>query len=106
MDQDDQQPGVAALPMSLSQCNALISLIDDGYYERSWCCIEVMMIQTLRKAYGVHLWYEHVIDPMSCEDFLREGPLDVEINMAEKKVTYEPDRPKLSFLEQQTKLFC
>ena len=62
------------------------------------------MVQTLRKAYGVHLWYEHVIDPVSGNEFLRDGPRDLEINMAQKKVTYEADRPKLLFLERQTKL--
>ena len=90
--------------MNLAQCNAMISLIDDNYYERSWCCIEVMMVQTLRKANGVHLWYEHVIDPASGNEFLRDGPRDLEMNIAQKKVTYEADRPKLLFLERQTKL--
>jgi hypothetical protein len=90
--------------MNLAQCNAMISLIDDKYYERSWCCVEVMMVQTLRKAYRVHLWYEHVIDPVGGKEFLRDGPRDLEINMAQKKLTYEVDRPKLLFLERQTKL--
>ena len=106
MDQDPghQKPGVAALPMNLAQCNAMISLVDEQYYERSWCCVEVLMIQTLRKAYGVHLWYEHVIDPATAEESLRAGPSDMDINMSEKKVTYETDRPKLLFLERQTRL--
>jgi hypothetical protein len=104
VDQDHQRPGVAALPLNLAQCNAVISLIDDRYYDRSWCCIEVLMIQTLRKAYGIHLWYEHVINPVDAKEFLRTGPLDLEVNMAEKQVTYEHDRPKLLFLERQTNL--
>jgi hypothetical protein len=104
VDQDHQRPGVAALPMNLSQCNAMISLIDDHYYERSWCCVEVMMIQTLLKGYGVHIWYEHVIDDVEKKEFLRNGPRDLVINMAEKKVTQEADRPKLLFLERQTRL--
>jgi hypothetical protein len=89
--------------MNLAQCSAMISLIDDRYYERSWCCIEVMMIQTLRKAYDLHLWYEHVIDSTG-KEFLREGPKDLEIRMAEKMVTLESDRPALLFLERQMKL--
>jgi hypothetical protein len=104
VDQDHQKPGVAALPMNLAQCNAIISLIDDKYYERSWCCVEVMMVQTLRKAYGIHIWYEHVIDPVGGKEFLRNGPMDLELSMAQKQVTYEADRPKLLFLERQTKL--
>ena len=104
MDQDHQRPGVAALPMNLAQCNAMISLIDEEYYERSWCCIEVLMMQTLRKAYGIHQWYEHVIEPGTAEEFLRTGPWDLDINMAEKQVTYESDRSKILFLERQTRL--
>lgn len=90
--------------MNLAQCNAMISLVDEKYYERSWCCVEVHMIQTLRKAYGIHLWYEHVIDPINADESLRTGPWDVEIHMSEKQVTYESDRPKLLFLERQTRL--
>lgn len=82
----------------------MISLVDEKYYERSWCCVEVLMIQTLVKAYGIHLWYEHVVDPLHGQESLRIGPLDFEIHMAEKKVTYEEDRPKLIFLERQTRL--
>lgn len=81
----------------------MISLIDDTYYERSWCCIEVKMIQTIRKAYNLHLWYEHVTDREGKES-LREGSMELEIDMAEKKVTYEADRPGLLFLERQTNL--
>jgi hypothetical protein len=90
--------------MNLAQCNAMISLVDDRYYERSWCCVEVLVIQTLSKAYGIHVWYEHAIDPSSGEELLRPGPMDLEINMADKQVTYEADRPKLLFLERQTRL--
>jgi hypothetical protein len=90
--------------MNLAQCSAMISLIDDRYYERSWCCIEVMMIQTLRRAYDLHLWYEHKIDAENGKETLREGPVDLVISMAEKSVTFEADRPALLFLERQTKL--
>jgi hypothetical protein len=62
------------------------------------------MIQTLRKAYGVHKWYEHVIDPVSGQESLRTGPWDMEIHMAEKEVTYEYDRLKVQFLERQMRL--
>ncbi|OTB07259.1 hypothetical protein M426DRAFT_256954 [Hypoxylon sp. CI-4A] len=103
---EHQQPGVVALPMNLAQCNAMISLIDGHYYERSWCCVEVLMIQTLRSAYKAHVWYEHVIDPISGKEYLREGPSASErsINMSETKVTHESDRPRLMFLERQTRL--
>ena len=92
---------IAALPLNLAQCSAMISFIDDEYYERSWCCMEVMMIQTLRKSYKFHMWFEDAFDAVSGSQFLRECPTDLEINMVEKKVTYERDRP---ILERQTKL--
>lgn len=104
MDQDKVQAGVAALPMNLAQCNAVISLVDEQYYDRAWCCIEAMMVRTLQKAYNLHLWYEHVIDPAEGAGVLREGPRSLEISLAEKKLTFEHDRPKLQFLERQTKL--
>jgi hypothetical protein len=90
--------------MNLAQCNAMISLIDEQYYERSWCCIEVLMVQTLNKAYGLHLWYEHTIDSSSGEGSLRPGPMDLKISMADKNVTFEADKPKLLFLERQMRL--
>ncbi|KAI9282988.1 hypothetical protein BC943DRAFT_281043 [Umbelopsis sp. AD052] len=107
VDQDSPQPGVAALPMIVAQCNALISLIDDTYYERAWCCVEVMMMQTLVKSYNIHLWYEHVVvvEKEGVEkSYLREGPVDMDINMAAKYLTFETDRPKILFLERQTRL--
>ena len=71
-------PGVSALPMILAQCNAVISLVDDKYHNRAWCSVEVMMA--------------------------REGPMDLEVVMAEKQLTFGEDRPKVLFLERQSKL--
>lgn len=85
--------GIVSLPLNLAQCSAMISLIDDNYYERSWCSIKVMMIQTLRRSYRIHMWFKDALDEVSGTRFLRKGPIGLEINMAEKKVTYEYDRP-------------
>jgi hypothetical protein len=90
--------------MSLAQCDAMISLVDTEYYERSWCCMEVIMLLTIQEAYGVHLWYEHVINPVDGEEVLRPGSKDITISMAHTKVTIESDRPKLLFLDRQTRL--
>lgn len=92
--------------MNLAQCDAMISLTDDLYYERAWCCLEALMIQTLRHAYGRHIWYQHIIDPSGQVESLLPGPspADMEIDLSQKKVTYEADRPKLLFLERQTRL--
>lgn len=62
------------------------------------------MIQTLLKSYGLHLWHEHVVGTETTEEHLRPGSLELQINLAEKKVTYEVDRAKLHFLERQTRL--
>jgi hypothetical protein len=108
-------PGVNALPMILAQCNALISLADDLYYTRAWCAVEVVMIQKLRRAYDIHLWYEQVAatpregspaEHDTTEWYLREGPLDLETTLAEKHLTFEEDRPKVLFLERQSKLLA
>ncbi|KAK1776176.1 hypothetical protein QBC45DRAFT_395466 [Copromyces sp. CBS 386.78] len=106
VDQDEPMSGVSALPMIIAQCNAVISLSDDQINERAWCSVELMMIQTLKRSYKVHLWYEQVLDDRTdgirnC--ILREGPMDLEIVMADKQLTYETDRPKVLFLERQSK---
>ena len=111
VNQDEPMLGVSALPMIVAQCDSLISLVDDKYYSRAWCCVEVMIVQTLMKSYGLHQWYEHVpVHPNEGTQendekwILREGPLDLEINMAEKGLSFEEDRHKVLFLERQSKL--
>ena len=90
--------------MILSQCNAVISLVDDRYYTRAWCSLEVLMVQTLTRSYGLHLWYEHVAAGDGGWE-LRPGPVDLRIDMAEKMVMVEADRAKILFLERQVALF-
>ena len=104
-------PGVSALPMIVAQCEAVISLVDDTYHQRAWCSVEVMIAKTLKKSYNLHLWYEHVLvrsDQNEDRDgqkwVLREGPMDLVIVMAEKQLTFVEDRPKVLFLERQSKL--
>ena len=100
-------PGVSALPMMVAQCNAVMSLVDDQYYKRASCSVEVLMVQMLRKSYNLHLWYEHVsvqVDENRSRGVkkwvLREGPSDLEIVMSEKELSFpEEDRPKVLFLE-------
>jgi hypothetical protein len=95
----------------------MISLIDEGYYDRSWCCVEALMIQTLRKAYGIHLWYEcseggggggggggQGRKGGGGEESLHPGPLEKVIELRDKQVTLQSDLPKLLFLERQMKL--
>ena len=108
IDQDDPTAGVAALPMLLAQCDAVISLVDGDYYSRAWCALETVMIQTLEKSYQKHQWYEYARSTGNDGDrniwTLRAGPLDLDITAADKGLTTEEDRPKILFLERQTKL--
>ena len=69
------------------------------------------MIQTLQKSYQKHKWYQYAPSSASWEGrsgskewTLRAGPLDLNITAADKSLTVEEDRPKIIFLERQTKL--
>lgn len=111
VDQESPSAGVNALPMIVAQCGAVISLVDNEYYERAWCSVEIAFIQQLRKSYHRHLWYEHVrvsTDVVSGRGkdqyVLREAPTGFEVSRARKKLSYELDRPKVLFLERQSKL--
>ncbi|KAG8530500.1 uncharacterized protein KY384_005003 [Bacidia gigantensis] len=107
VDQDDPMRGVSALPMIIAQCDAVISLTNDRYYTRAWCCLEAMMVQNLRKSYGLHLWYEHTQEKDGELSSLREGPLDLQLSSINAKdLSFESDRPKLLFLERQMGLLC
>lgn len=99
VDQTSPAAGVNALPMNLMQCDAVISLVDDRYYTRAWCSVEVLMVQILRRAWGMHLWYVH-----DKQGGLMEGPRDLEINMSGTVLSFEEERPKIVFLERQSKL--
>ncbi|KAK3318909.1 hypothetical protein B0H66DRAFT_533415 [Apodospora peruviana] len=108
---DNPAAGVSALPLLLTQCNAAISLTDDEYSERVWCSVEVMMAHTLARYYSLHLWYEHVYDDADNNEnnevgWLREGPLDLQINIAERQLSFERDQPKVLFLESQSRLLA
>ncbi|KAK0702323.1 hypothetical protein B0H67DRAFT_604614 [Lasiosphaeris hirsuta] len=61
--QDSPGIGVSALPFIITQCDAVISLVDDAYYDRAWCCVEAMMISQLQRPtsrHPIHRWYEHI----------------------------------------------
>ncbi|KAM3413738.1 hypothetical protein BST61_g10426 [Cercospora zeina] len=81
IDQDSPLQGIASLPLVVPQCDALISLVDDGYHDRAWCSVEVMIIHALRQAYGIHKWFQHLERtkgsndaPQAANYRLREGP--------------------------------
>ncbi|KAM7186118.1 hypothetical protein V8F20_011524 [Naviculisporaceae sp. PSN 640] len=129
VDQDDPSAGVSALPLLISQCDAVITLKDDTYLDRAWCCVEADMIQTLRDQYYLHEWFEQV--PYTTQETqdnsggsLRDGNDQntskggdgvtewqlrsvndwYSLNTGDKKLSHETDRPKILFLERQTSL--
>lgn len=71
-DDDLKATSIVSLPLNLAECNAMISLIEDNYYERSCCSIEVMIMQTLRKSYKFHMWFVDTMDEVSGRHFFAE----------------------------------
>lgn len=78
-------------------------------------------MRALKHSYGLHLWYEHVLCDsgdgggggggvaVSSEEsnsrwILRPGPMDAEISVAGKRLTFEEGRAKVLFLERQSRL--
>jgi len=66
----------------ITQCDAVISLVDSDYFTRAWCCVEAMMIQSLVR-YGIHTsrrpaweWWEHhpSVDALDGSSSLVDGP--------------------------------
>ncbi|GAP92998.1 putative tetratricopeptide repeat protein 28 [Rosellinia necatrix] len=105
IDRAAQARGVAALPMCIAQCNAMISIVDHHYYDRAWCCVEVVTIRALQRSYDAHRWFEYEKHVGGGKGVLRDGRLlGKPLNVALAGVTLESDRPKLRFLERQAKL--
>ncbi|KAK0668378.1 hypothetical protein QBC41DRAFT_393796 [Cercophora samala] len=105
VDQDDPAAGVSSLPIIIAQSDVVISLQDDEYYDRAWCCVEALMIQTLVLSYRLHQWYEQI----PAEDELgrwelRKGKPVGSLGVSKKKLSFEADRTKIVFLERQVRL--
>lgn len=73
----------------------MISLIDETYYSRAWCALEVSTVVALRKAWEMHAWY--VYDKSGS---LVEGPHDPE-STEEGRHPTEKNRPDLVLSEKQ-----
>ncbi|KAI0410136.1 hypothetical protein F4802DRAFT_593005 [Xylaria palmicola] len=114
VDQDDSFRGMNTLPLVLTQCNTIISLLEEDYDERAWCCAEALLAQILKQSYGYHLWYESVPGRVTGntshgagampKEALREASIDRKIVPALAKLTFEADRPIIRFLERQARL--
>lgn len=107
INQDSPLAGIAALPLSLAQCNATISMVDDRYYSRAWCSLETKLSQALQRTYGTQLWYEYVETQFTLgrpDSMSRKDYTDSRVNLSQRSLRFEQDRPRIMFLEQQTKL--
>lgn len=106
VDQRYKDAGVAALPIIVAQCNALISLVDQDYFSRAWCVVEVYMMHKLLP-YRRHALYKHTLQNPGTDritGYLSESDPAFEPDIAKLGVTYESDRPKVDFLLRQSKL--
>lgn len=100
-------PGIQALPLIIAQSDAVLSLVDPVYYGRAWCCTEAGMVETLRKSYNMHAWYEQVIRPQHVDGepwVLKEAASGFDIIPSTQAVTYEVDRARIRFLERRSRL--
>ncbi|KAH8126941.1 hypothetical protein FP744_10007668 [Trichoderma asperellum] len=99
VDGQEKERGVDALPLAVMQCNAMISLVDETYYERAWCAVEVMLMRAIVESYGLHQWWE------DCDGSFKAGDTSHVLDVGNLKLTEEKlDRPKIDFLVRQSKL--
>ena len=97
-----------ALPLAVTQCDAVISLVDNEYYSRAWCSVEVMLALELQRAYKLHDWWVHLLSSPKNDRVngsLKRGNTRLKLDLSEKKLSKEElDRPKVEFLMRQSKL--
>ncbi|KAK3319978.1 hypothetical protein B0T19DRAFT_433467 [Cercophora scortea] len=107
IDQEDKEKGVNALPIIVTQCNAVVSLIDDIYFSRAWCAVEASLINTLVNSHGQHQWCTHTLSSPETDattGTLGESTLQdrVATDPTKLAVSVESDRPRVAFLYNQS----
>jgi hypothetical protein len=50
------------------------------------------------------MFYEYLLDSYSGSWTLREGPMGLDLAIADKKLSFEEDRPTVMFLVRQSQL--
>ncbi|KAF2830273.1 hypothetical protein CC86DRAFT_342904 [Ophiobolus disseminans] len=101
IDQDNDETrrsGIDALPLAVTQCNAMISLVDPTYYTRAWCVVEVMLIRELQRAYKFHVWQEE------SDGSLQKADKNRVVDLNNLGLSREDDRPSVDFLLRQSAL--
>jgi hypothetical protein len=111
IEQDDpvvKDRGVNSLAAVIRQVDAMISLVDDQYFERAWCSVEVEFVQRMRRKNGVPLWFADTEGHLGRAPTISttlEAAHDHEGGDPETlKLSYESDRPKVRFLFLQASL--
>ncbi|KAK9780412.1 hypothetical protein SCAR479_02527 [Seiridium cardinale] len=107
IDQNNKDPGINALPIIILLCNAMISLVEDGFFERGWCGVEAAQMQALMKTYGRHIWYQHQLlhaETDRITDTLKLLDREVTHDASKLRVTFESDRPKIEFILKRIRL--
>ncbi len=69
--------------MGIAQCDAMISLAAEGYYDRAWCCAEVLTCRQ-PEVIRVQLWYEHALDGESGRNVYAKGLLIRSLKLLEE----------------------
>lgn len=88
----------------------MISLVDEDYWDRAWCGVEIALMRELVRSYQVHEMWEHRLvsrdrDREQGELFRSKvGTTRNQIVPDKSKLTNEGDRPKIDFLLRQSKL--
>nr|OQO17498.1 hypothetical protein B0A51_16533 [Rachicladosporium sp. CCFEE 5018] len=118
IDQNNQDPGaqnrgISALPLMISLCNTMISLVDDSYFSRAWCAVEALLMQSLL-SYGHHNHLEHRPAQTVPSEQSPPGTLvplrrleqlqDVATNDLKYGISKPEDRASIRFLARQAKL--
>lgn len=87
----------------------MISLVDDAFFTRARCAVEVLMMQRLQ-SYGHHRYLEHSLsasDSMQGSLVVRdrlEELRDIAGNPSKYAVTREEDRASIRYLVRQSEL--
>lgn len=99
-----------ALPLAVAQCDVVISLVDDDYYRRAWCAVEVRLSRELL-GHHRHEWREHILsqpgDLVNGSLLPRDEEPPDDSELGPGLLSYETeDRPKVDFLIRQAKLLA
>lgn len=105
VDQSHKDPGLNALPINVTQCDAMISLVDDTYFRRAWCALESSMMQTLLYSHGQHRWYTHTLHSPETDRIsgcLERCSTRIFADPGKLSLSVESDRVKIAFLYKQS----